>query len=36
MNEKKTRLEQNGVKEKWTFRRFLKEWGDVIVIICPR
>lgn len=33
MNEKKTRLEQNGVKEKWTFRRFLKEWGDVIVIL---
>lgn len=33
MNEKKNRLEQPAVKEKWTFRRFLKEWGDVILIL---
>lgn len=33
MNEKKNRLEQPEVKGKWTFRRFLKEWGDVILIL---
>ncbi len=33
MNEKKNRVEQPAVKEKWTFRRFLKEWGDVILIL---
>ena len=33
MNEKKTRLEQPEAKGKWTFRRFLKEWGDVILIL---
>ena len=33
MNEKKTRLEQPEAKGKWTFRLFLKEWGDVILIL---
>lgn len=33
MNKKKNRLEQPEVKGKWTFRRFLKEWGDVILIL---
>lgn len=34
MNEKKPDLEQETVVSgKWTFRRFLKEWGDVILIL---
>ena len=33
MNEKITRLDQPEAKGKWTFRRFLKEWGDVILIL---